>query len=117
MWPATPQSEIEADDLLKARALKIILDHPWRNVALTIPFLWRGAILAFPILLTALVVAVRLRRCDFLVFAAPAFGTLMLYALFTHFIARYDLAPLSIATVALVVLVGYALQSRTDNPT
>jgi hypothetical protein len=95
----------------------MILDHPWRNLALTIPFLWCGAILALPLLLTALLVAVRLRCCDFPVFAAPAFGTLMLYALFTHFVARYDLAPLSIATVALVVLVRYALQSRTDNPT
>jgi hypothetical protein len=111
------QPEIAADDLLKQRAMKIILDHPWRNLALTIPFLWRGATLTFPILLIALLVAVRLRRYDFLLFAAPAFGNVMLYALFTHFIARYDLPALSIATVALVVLARYALQSRTHSPT
>ncbi len=107
------QPEIAADDLLKARALKIILEHPWRNLALTIPFLWRGATLAFPVLAISLLVALRLRRYDFFLFAAPAFGTVMLYALFTHFIARYDLPALAIATVALVVLVKYALQPRT----
>ncbi len=107
-----PQSEIEADDLLKTRALKIILEHPWRNLALTIPFLWRGATLTLPILLIALLVSVRLRRYDFLLFTVPAFGTVMLYALFTHFIARYDLPALAIATVALVVLGQYALQPR-----
>ena len=108
------QPEIAADDLLKARALKIILEHPWRNLALTIPFLWRGATLTFPVLAISLLVALRMRRYDFFLFAAPAFGTVMLYALFTHFIARYDLPALAIATVALVVLVKYALQPRTD---
>ncbi len=107
-----PQPEIAADDLLKARAMRIVLDHPWRNLALTVPYLWRGATLAFPILVVALLAALRLRRYDFLLFVVPAFGTVMLYALFTHFIARYDLPALSIATVALVVLVRLALQAR-----
>lgn len=107
-----PQPEIAADDLLKSRAMKIVLDHPWRNLALTIPYLWRGATLAFPILVIALPTALRLRRYDFLLFVVPAFGTVMLYALFTHFIARYDLPALSIATVALVVLVKLAVQAR-----
>jgi predicted neutral ceramidase superfamily lipid hydrolase len=110
-----PQSEIAADDLLTARALKIILEHPWRNLALTIPFLWRGATLTFPILLIALLVAVRVRRYDLLLFAAPAFGTVTLYALFTHFIARYDLPALSIATIAIIVSVSFALTLRGAN--
>jgi hypothetical protein len=29
--------------------MKIILEHPWRNLALTIAFLWRGATFAFPV--------------------------------------------------------------------
>lgn len=107
-----PQPEIAADDLLKSRAMKIILDHPWRNLALTIPYLWRGATLAFPILVIALLAALRLRRYDLFLFVVPAFGTVMLYALFTHFIARYDLPALSIATVALVVLVRLTVQAR-----
>ena len=111
-----PQPEIAADDLLKARAMKIVLDHPWRNLALTIPYLWRGATLAFPVLVIALLVALRQRRYDFLLFVVPAFGTVMLYALFTHFVARYDLPSLSIATVALIVLVRSALLSRATIP-
>jgi hypothetical protein len=102
------QSEIAADDALKARALKLILEHPVRNLELTIPFLWRGATLTCPILLVALLVAVRARRYDFVVFAIPAFGTVMLYALATHFISRYDLPALSIATVALLVTANCA---------
>jgi hypothetical protein len=109
----SPQAEIVADDVLKARALKIILEHPWRNLALTIPFLWRGATIAFPVLVIALLFALRLRRYDLVLFAAPAFGTVMMYALFTHFIARYDVPALSIATVVLVVLIAHVLHSRS----
>jgi hypothetical protein len=50
----------------------------------------------------ALCVALRRRRDDLLLFAVPAFGTVMLYALGTHFIARYDFASLEIALVAIV---------------
>jgi hypothetical protein len=107
------QPEIAADDLLKERAMKMILDHPWRNLALTVAFLWRGATFAFPVLVIALLLSIRLHRYDFLLFMVPAFGTVMLYALFTHFIARYDLPALSIATVALVVSVNY-LYRRND---
>jgi hypothetical protein len=106
-----PQPEIAADDLLKDRAMKIILEHPWRNLALTIAFLWRGANFAFPALVIGLLVAVRQRRYEFLVFAAPAFGTVMLYALFTHFIPRYDAPALSIAIVALCISVYYLLRA------
>jgi hypothetical protein len=106
------QSEIEADDQLKDRAMKIVLDHPLNNTALTLPFLWRGAILTFPALVISLLVALRLREYDLFVFAVPAFGTVMLYALFTQFIARYDLPALAIATVALIVSIRLAWQRR-----
>jgi hypothetical protein len=36
----------------------------------------------------------------------------MLYALFTQFIARYDLPALAIATVALIVSIRLAWQRR-----
>jgi hypothetical protein len=110
-----PQPDIAADDLLKERASRIILAHLGSNLATAIIFLWRGAILTFPVLLVALVVGLRSRRYDFIVFTAPAFGTVMLYALFTHFIPRYDLPALSIATVAVIVLAQYALRSRTQS--
>ncbi len=96
----SPQPEIAADDLLKERALKIVLAHPWRNLALTVSFIWRGATFAFPALILALLVALRRRQYEFFVFAVPAFGTVLLYALFTHFIPRYDAPALSVAIVA-----------------
>jgi hypothetical protein len=96
------QSEIEADDRLKAKATKIVLEHPWRELGLTVSFLWRGATLAFPFLVFALCIAWRRRRDDLLLFAVPAFGTVMLYALATHFIARYDFPSLEVALVAIV---------------
>jgi hypothetical protein len=98
-----PQPEIAADDALKDRAVSLILQRPSMHLALTIPFLWRGATLVFPVLLIGLVHAARRRRYDLLVFGLPAFGAVMLYGLFTHFIGRYDLPSFSIATVVLLV--------------
>src|ERR1700686_3958804 len=50
------EAELEGDDILKQRAMALILAHPWRHLALTVPFLWRGATFAFPILVFALVI-------------------------------------------------------------
>jgi hypothetical protein len=100
-----PQPEVAADDALKGRATNIIRQHPWTHLGLTIPLLMRGATLAFPVLVIGLLLAARRRRYEVLVFAIPAFGTVMLYALFTHFIGRYDLPALAIATVVFLVSV------------
>jgi hypothetical protein len=91
----------------------MILQRPWMHLALTIPFLWRGATLVFPVLLITLVHAARRRRYDFLAFGLPAFGAVMLYGLFTHFIGRYDLPSLSVATVVLLVSIGLAQSSAS----
>ena len=107
-----PQSDIEADDVLKARAMTMIRAHPGRELALTVAFLWRGALLAFPLLLIALLTGLRARRYDLLLFALPAFGTVMLYALFTHFIARYDLPAFAVAIVAFMASLQLALRAR-----
>jgi hypothetical protein len=108
-----PQPEIAADDALKVRAQEMILQHPWTHLSLTIPFLIRGATLAFPVLLVGLLFAARRRRHDLVVFAIPAFGTVMLYALLTHFIGRYDLPALAIATVVFLVSVELAFNPAT----
>ena len=63
-------------------------------------------------LLIGLLIALRRRRYEFLVFAAPAFGTVMLYALFTQFIPRYGAPALSMAIVTLVVSVYYVLRAE-----
>ncbi len=109
----SPRPEIVADDALKRRATQIILQHPGTHLALTIPLLWRGATLAFPVLLGVIALAARQRRLDLLIFSIPAFGTVMMYALLTHFIARYDLPALTVAIVAFLVTVHSAWKPTT----
>jgi hypothetical protein len=101
-----PQPEIAADGALKKKALGIIQDNVGMHFALVVPLLWRGATLAFPILLVALGYAAYCRRYDLLAFGLPALGTTMMYALLTHFIGRYNLPSLAIATVVLLVSIG-----------
>jgi hypothetical protein len=97
------QTEIAADDALKSQAMSLIRQNLGMHFALVIPLLWRGATLALPILLVALGYAAYHRRYDLLAFGLPAFGTTMMYALLTHFIGRYNLPSLAIATVVLLV--------------
>lgn len=98
-----PEPESEADGILKARAMAIITAHPWRHLAATPLFLWRGSARVFPLLIIALAVALRYRRYDLVAFSLPALGLIVLYALFTHFIDRYSLPSRAIAVVAIIV--------------
>jgi hypothetical protein len=97
------ESEIEADALLKRRALSVFREHPWRALATTIPFVWRGSLRTFPILVIALCFALRYRRYDLAAFALPALGIVLEYALFTHFIPRYG-EPAD--AVSIIVFLG-----------
>jgi hypothetical protein len=109
-----PQAELEGDDILKKHATTLILEHPWRHLALTIPFLWRGATLVFPILVLALVLGVRRRRLDLALFALPAFGLVMFYALFSHFIARYGVPAHEVAAVVAIAAVALRFLPKTN---
>jgi hypothetical protein len=109
-----PQAELEGDDILKKRAMALILAHPWRHLALTVPFLWRGATFAFPILVFALVIGMRRRRYDLVLFALPALGLVMFFALFSHFISRYGIPAREVATVVLVALVALFCLPKTN---
>jgi hypothetical protein len=109
------QAELDGDDILKKRAMDLIFAHPWRHLALTIPFMWRGAAFVFPILVVALVIAVRRRRYDLALFCLPAFGLVMFFALFSHFIARYALPAREVATVALIALVALLWLPKTKS--
>jgi hypothetical protein len=111
-----PRAELDGDDILKNRAMTLILQHPWRHLALIIPFLWRGATFVFPILVVVLVIAVRRRRDDLAVFALPAFGLVVFFALFSHFIARYALPAREVATVSLIALVAFLCLPKTNRP-
>jgi hypothetical protein len=108
-----PQAELEADDILKKRAVALIIAHPWRHLALTVPFTWRGATFVFPILLCVLVIAIRRRRYDLALFALPAFGVVLFFALFSHFISRYGIPAREVATVALIALAALLWLPKT----
>ena len=99
-----PQPEAEADTVLKQRAMSLILAHPLRHIALIVPFMWRGAFFAFPTLVIVLAWAARQRRADLAIFALPALGIVMFYALFSHFIGRYSV-PVSPVITVLDVLI------------
>jgi len=93
----------EVDDVLQSRVLKIIAEHPFRHLALIIPFLWRGAVFAFPVLAVMLGYSLWRRRYDLCTFALPTFGMVMFYALLTHFISRYGEPAAPVAVVSLII--------------
>jgi predicted branched-subunit amino acid permease len=74
-----------------------------------------GRDFVFPILVVVLVIAVRRRRYDLALFALPAFGLVMFFALFSHFIARYALPAREVATVALIALVALLCLPKTKS--
>jgi hypothetical protein len=100
-----PNAEVETDRILQKRAMSMIEAHPWRHIAATVPFLWRGATMAFPVLLLSLILSVRFRRYDVSLLALPSFGLIMFYALLSHFIPRYSV-PVRPVLLALVVIAG-----------
>ncbi|MFO7275774.1 MAG: hypothetical protein DIU56_001955 [Pseudomonadota bacterium] len=92
-----------ADAELRRRALEMLKEQPLRHLAMTVPFLWRGAALVFPVLLLGLATAAWLRRGDLALFVLPAFGLVLAYGLFSHFERRYS-APVVPAAVAVGIL-------------
>jgi hypothetical protein len=103
-----PQPESAADQELERRAMNMIKDAPGRHLALTVPFLWRGAFLEFPILMAGLAYAVIRRRADIALYVLPALGLILFYGLFSHFIQRYAVPAQPVAVVVALVLAGGA---------
>jgi hypothetical protein len=95
---------VEADRALQKRALEMIENDFGRHLAMTIPFLWRGALTTSVVLMLCWLHALAARRTDFAIFLLPASGTVAFYALFTHFILRYSVPIVPVAAVAGVVL-------------
>ena len=104
----TPHADVAADRLLQKEAMGIIRAHPLKHLAATIPFLWRGATFAFPMLLVGMVVTLNRRRYDCALLALPALGLILFYALLSHFISRYSL-PVRPVLVALAVIAAKSL--------
>jgi hypothetical protein len=102
---------LAADQSLQKDAMQYLREHPWRHLKLTAPYLWRGGLLSFPLLLLAFVVALARRDDRLLWFVLPTFGTVVFYALFTNFEERYG-APLIPLALAAFVAALMTLRSR-----
>jgi 4-amino-4-deoxy-L-arabinose transferase-like glycosyltransferase len=109
---ARGEDPAQSDAILQERSLRYIREHPWRHLALTIPFLWRGALFTFPVLAFTLWQAVRRRNWGLARFALPAFGLVMFYALFSHFIPRYGAPVFPVVIVCVAALLKDFLESR-----
>jgi hypothetical protein len=107
-----PHPSVAADRAARAEAIAIIKAHPWRHLMVTIPLLWRGANVVFPVLAVALAFSLYARRYDLALFTAPAFGSVMFHALLTHFIPRYAQPTYSISMLVAIVLLAWLVSSR-----
>jgi hypothetical protein len=103
------ESTQRVDAVLQQRAVAMIADDPVRHLKMIPLLLWRGALFPLPVLLVALVYALRRRDYGLGVFVLPGLGTILFFALLTEFIPRYSAPILPTAVVALVALAWYAV--------
>jgi hypothetical protein len=97
--------DVAAEQHMYRLAGALIAAHPWRHLALTVVFAWRGAAQILPILVIGVLFGVWRKRYDVVLFLLPAFGIVMSYALFTPFFPRYGWPCRMIAILAIVVLI------------
>ncbi len=100
-----PHPDVAAEQAMYANAEALIAAHPWRHLALTAAFMWRGAAQTLPILVIGLLVGLWRKRCDVVLLLLPAFGIVMIYALFTPFFPRYGWPSRLIAILAILLLI------------
>jgi len=99
-----PHPDGAADQELAQRGLRLISGNLLRHLEVTIPILWRGAVVTLPILILSLGYALLRRRADLVVYLLPSLGCVLFYALLTPFEVRYGTVVLSIAIVLLFAL-------------
>jgi hypothetical protein len=99
-----PQPWLAADQALQQRSMRYMLDHPLTHLKLAVPFMWRGALVVFPVLLVVLAFALWRRLDELLWFCLPAFGLIMFYALFANFEERYGTPALPAAVASGIIL-------------
>ena len=101
-------SLLAAEHELEKRAMAEILANPLRHMVMTLPFLWRGAGVIFPVLVLVVCFAVNRRRPELVAYVTPALVLIAFYALLTHFIARYGNPMVPVSIVGGLV-VSYAV--------
>lgn len=101
-------SLLAAENELEKRAMAEMLGNPLRHMVMTLPFLWRGAGVTFPILVFVVCFGVKRRRPELVVYVMPALVLIAFYALLTHFIARYG-DPMVPVSIVGGLVVSYAV--------
>lgn len=109
--------EIQAGRELQDKAMKMIIERPIRHLAMTPLFLWRGAFFTFPVLVFALIFALKKRRFEQALFLVPTLGAVLFYGLFSHYIPRYSLPMIPITVLAAVMVCVQFLRARRVRPT
>ncbi len=100
-----------ADEILKEEALGIIRAKPVDHLRLTLAFLWRGALIAFPVLMFAWAYSISRRRPDLYWLVLPALGLVLFYGVLSHFIPRYGV-PMNPIVICAAVALAHAAWKR-----
>jgi 4-amino-4-deoxy-L-arabinose transferase-like glycosyltransferase len=103
------QPRVAAGAALKRRAVSMILGDPFSHAAMTLPALWRGAVLIAPCLVLLLAFAFSLRRIDLIAFLLPSLGLIMFLALTTHNLPRYNSPSEPVAVIGLIFAANHLL--------
>jgi|SRR5579871_498267 len=104
-----PDPMLAADAVLQGQGIRLIEAHPFRNLALTLPFLWRSAPITFPLLLAAFALAWATRRAAVGAFVLPALAAIGFSASITYFFPRFERVPHPIAIAAGAICIHWLL--------
>jgi hypothetical protein len=104
-----PDPMLAADAVLQGQGIGLIKAHPLRNLALIVPFLWRSAPIAFPLLLAAFALAWGTRRAVIGAFVLPALAAIGFSASITYFFPRFERVPHPIAIAAGAICIHWLL--------
>ena len=113
---ADPYPDVTADRVMQGQGLRMVMHHLARNLALSVPLLWRGGPLVFIALLLTLAHSVHARRYALALFILPALGMLLFYALITDLLPRYGFLAQPTAVAAILIALC-ALWAERFSPT
>jgi 4-amino-4-deoxy-L-arabinose transferase-like glycosyltransferase len=105
-----PHPPLAADQSLQRDALAWMKAHPGPHLKLSLPYLWRGALVIFPALCLGLAYALWRRSDELLWFVLPSLGLILFYALFANFEERYGIPALPVALASGIIVVWRLLR-------
>ena len=97
--------DVASDRALTAKGMAMVESAPLRDLALTVPLLWRSALLVFPIFLLGLGYALWTGSERLLLYAFPGFAYLCFYAVITPFEPRPAVIARALAIVAVAPVI------------